>query len=51
MIEKRRLNRSDAVDWLSIYFYFARPFCDEPPLAIANPFAGIDHSVALWSLI
>ena len=36
------------VDWLSTCFSVHGSFVTNPPLAIANPFAGIDHGVALW---
>src|SRR6266481_7056575 len=36
------------VDWLSTCFSVHGSFVTNPPLAIANPFAGIDHGVAFW---
>src|SRR5438477_5394888 len=36
------------LDWLPACFTVHGSFVTTPPLAIANPFAGIDHSVALW---
>src|SRR2546430_12732164 len=36
------------VDWLPTCFTVHGLFVTPPPLAIANPFAGIDHGVALW---
>src|SRR5438309_8353700 len=37
-----------AVDWRSTCFTVHGVFVTPPPLAIANPFAGIDHGAALW---
>src|SRR5947209_7430517 len=37
-----------AVDWLPTCFIVHGSFVTTPPLAIANPFAGVDHGVALW---
>ena len=37
-----------AVDWRSTCFTVHGLFVTPPPLAIANPFAGIDHGVAFW---
>src|SRR5947209_3968786 len=37
-----------AVDWFPTCFIVHGSFVTNPPLAIANPFAGLDHSVALW---
>src|SRR5437763_1075516 len=36
------------VDWLPTWFIVDGSFVTTPPLAIANPFAGVDHGVALW---
>ncbi len=36
------------VDWLLTCFIVHGSFVTTPPLAIANPFAGVDHGVALW---
>ena len=36
------------VDWLPTCFIVQGSFVTTPPLAIANPFAGVDHGVALW---
>ena len=36
------------VDWLPTCFTVHGSFVTTPPLAIANPFAGVDHGVALW---
>src|SRR5437016_6517851 len=36
------------VDWLPTCFTVPGSFVTTPPLAIANPFAGVDHGVALW---
>src|SRR5438552_18447550 len=36
------------VDWLSNAITVHGSFVTAPQLAIANPFAGIDHGVALW---
>ena len=36
------------VDWLPTSFIVHGYFVTTPPLAIANPFAGVDHGVALW---
>ncbi len=36
------------VDWLPTCFTVHGYFVTTPPLAIANPFAGVDHGVALW---
>src|SRR5437764_13574002 len=36
------------VDWLPACFIVHGSFVTTPPLAIANPFAGVDHGVALW---
>ena len=36
------------VDWLPNCFIVHGYFVTTPPLAIANPFAGVDHGVALW---
>jgi len=36
------------VDWLPTCFIVHGYFVTTPPLAIANPFAGVDHGVALW---
>ena len=37
-----------AFDWLQIATTVHGSLVRNPPLAIANPFAGIDHGVALW---
>src|SRR5438105_834646 len=37
-----------AVDWRSTCFTVHGFLVTTPPLAIANPFAGIDHGMALW---
>src|SRR5437016_12633678 len=37
-----------AVVWRSTCITVPVIFVTPPPLAIANPFAGIDHGVALW---
>jgi undecaprenyl-diphosphatase len=36
------------VDWLPTCFIVSGYFVTTPPLAIVNPFAGVDHGVALW---
>ena len=36
------------VDWLPTCFIVHGSFVTTPQLALANPFAGIDHGVALW---
>src|SRR5438477_12603607 len=36
------------LDWLPACFTVHGSFVTTPPLAIANPFAGVDHGVALW---
>jgi membrane-associated phospholipid phosphatase len=37
-----------AFDWLEAHIIFYVPPVITPPLAIANPFAGIDHGAASW---
>src|SRR5438477_247040 len=36
------------LDWLPACFTVHGSFVTNPPLALANPFAGIDHGAALW---